>query len=68
MDWHKDISEEALVTMRELGNFGPTVNHGDCLVKGYMNEEKTYLDSNDLRTMAKSLVEVADWLEKRADS
>ena len=67
MEW-KDLSESARNTMEELGDFGPTVNPSHCLVKGYINEEKTYWDSNDLRTIAKSLVEVADWLEKRADS
>ena len=56
--------------MKLLGNFSPTVRKDDRLVKGYMLDEdgsgKVYLSSGDLREIAKSCVEVADWLDKRA--
>lgn len=51
--------------MKELGNFGPTLNPEHGLVKGYMNEEKTYMESADLRRISKALSVVADWLDER---
>lgn len=41
MEW-KDLSVSTRDTMEELGDFGPTVNPAHCLVKGYINEQKTY--------------------------
>lgn len=72
MDWN-DVSKEARDTMNELGGFSPTANPGYREVKGYMVDQdgecgKTYWDSNYLRLMAQHLVEVADWLDKRATS
>lgn len=72
MEW-EEVSKEARETMRQLGFFGPTVNVGDRVVKGYAHwgdEEagKVYLDSKYLREIAPHLVEVADWLDKRAEA
>jgi hypothetical protein len=72
MEW-EEVSEAARDTMRELGFFGPTVNVADRLVKGYGfwgDDEagKVYLSSKDLRTIVPHLVEVADWLDKRAET
>jgi hypothetical protein len=70
MKW-EDLSENALVSMRALGEFGPTVHAAHKQVKGTMYDsdygvDKTYFSSNDLRQMAAGMVEVADWLDKRA--
>lgn len=70
MEW-EDVSTQARSVMKELGNFGPTVNILDRYVKGYTigaggESARTYYDSNDLRVIAASCVEVADWLDKRA--
>lgn len=70
MKW-QDLSESALRTMTDLGNFGATVNAQNREVKGYTLDSdgdagKTYYNSQDLRLMAQDLIEVADWLDKRA--
>jgi hypothetical protein len=70
MKW-EDLTESARNTMKELGNFGPTVNIENREVKGYTLDAegdagKTYWSSQDLRLMAQDFVEVADWLDKRA--
>jgi hypothetical protein len=71
MKW-EDLSEHAHRAMKELGNFGPTINVDQKLVKGYMFDDecghnvKTYFGSDDLRDMAAGMAEVADWLDKRA--
>lgn len=66
-------SENARTAMFELGNCGPTARARDREVKGYsLNEDgdtaSFYRDSNDLRSMARGLHEVADWLDDRAKS
>jgi hypothetical protein len=69
----EDLSERAHRVMKELGNFEPTVNVEQKLVKGYMfddecgHDAKTYFGPDDLRQMAAGMVEVADWLDKRAE-
>lgn len=72
MDWHNDISNSAKETMKFLGNFGPTINEQSRHVKGYMHDEegfgKVYLSACDLREIAASCNEVADWLDKRAEA
>lgn len=69
MKW-EDVSEAARNVMKDMGNFSPTVNASQKMVKGYMNDEdgvcKCYFDSNDLRSIAAGCTEVADWLDKRA--
>lgn len=70
-DWDSDVSEDARKTMDELGSFSPTVRVEEKLVKGYMLDRdgeagKTYFSSADLRLMAAHFVEVADWLDRRA--
>ncbi len=67
-----DLSECALHVMRDLGNFGPTVNPENREVKGYMLDPdgdcgKCYYNSNDLRLVAQGCIEVANWLDKRAE-
>lgn len=71
MNW-EDISENAGYWMEFLGTFGPTVHVNNREVKGYMLTEgredcRTYLTSSDLREFASALIEVADWLDKRAE-
>lgn len=65
MEW-EDLSEYTRVTMEELGDFGPTVNVKNCEIKGYMQDGKVYWNSVDLRAIANSCIEVADWLDNRA--
>lgn len=58
--------------MKFLGNFGPTVNVENRQIKGYMLDPddgeggKVYLDSNELRALAESCEEMAEWLDARA--
>lgn len=72
MDWDKDISNSAKGTMKFLGDFGPTVHAQSREVKGYMHDDegggKVYLDAGELREIAASCNEVADWLDKRAEA
>lgn len=72
MEW-EEVSGEARKTMNRLGFFQPTLNVADRTVKGYArwgDEEagKVYLDSENLREIARHVVEVADWLDKRAST
>ena len=72
MEWD-DISDKGKAWMRDLGNFGPTVNVKERTVKGYMLDKygeggKTYFDSADLRGLAAACNEVADWLDARSDA
>ena len=71
-DFEREVAENSRAWMRTLGNFTPTVNPLYREVKGSMlgahgEAEKTYFDSKELRELAKACVEVADWLDKRAD-
>ena len=72
MDWDKDISNTAKGIMKFLGDFGPTVHAQNREVKGYMTDDegcgKVYLDAGQLREIAASCNEVADWLDKRAEA
>jgi len=68
MNYKQDISPEALETMELIGYFSPTVNIERRQVKGYVDDCKCYLDSKELREMSKHFIEVADWLDKRAES
>lgn len=68
-----ELSERALETMAELGNFGPTVNVQDRQMKGYTLDSdgevsKTYLSATDMRRIAADLLEAADWLDARASA
>ena len=64
--------DRAFELMRDLGNFGPTVNVKDRMVKGYTHVDgegaKTYWTSDDLRAIAEACVYVAGWLDDRAES
>ncbi|HUU95082.1 MAG TPA: hypothetical protein VM487_05025 [Phycisphaerae bacterium] len=66
MEW-TDVSPEARATMTGLGHFSPTVDAADKSVKGYV-EGKVYWTSTDLREMSAHMVEVADWLDQRAQA
>lgn len=71
MDWNKDLSETAKEWMEKLGDFSPTVNVRDKLIKGYMydgsgDDSRVYFDSSDLKGLAAACLEVSDWLENRA--
>ena len=71
-DFEREVSEGSRAWMRTLGNFGPTVNPIYREVTGYMlgdsaEAEKTYYDSGELRELAAACIEVADWLDKRAE-
>ena len=71
MKW-ESLSKKARDAMKELGNFGPTVNPADRLVKGWNYDDacgttvKTYYTSADLRRIAAACDEAAYWLDKRA--
>jgi hypothetical protein len=72
MEWKNDISDEHKEQMRLLGGFSPTSNAEQRLAKGYMADDeggtsRVYLSANDLRKLASACVEVAYWLDKRAD-
>ena len=73
MKW-EDLGEKARDVMKELGNFWPTVNAASREVKGATYDDecggavKTYYTSTDLREIAAACVEVADWLDTRADT
>lgn len=69
-EWQK-LPTNALDVMKELGNFGPTVNAMQREVKGYMLDDEgdgvsRYWTSDDLRNIANVCNEVADWLDQRA--
>jgi hypothetical protein len=64
MHW-SDVSDEARITMKELGDFVPTIREDQREIKGYI-DGKCYYTSDELRRMAIHFIEVADWLDKRA--
>ena len=72
MDWDKELSANAMVWMKFLGDFSPTCNEARKELKGYMFDEsgggKAYIYSGELRELARACIEVADWLDKRAES
>ncbi len=74
MEWINDISRAAREIMAWMGNFSPTVHAKDRQVKGYIADSNTgdggkeYCTSADLRGIAAACTEVADWLDKRAET
>lgn len=68
-----DLSLGARSWMEQLGAFVPTIHDANREVKGMLwNEDegtasKAYLHSRDLRMLALACVEVADWLDRRAE-
>lgn len=65
------LSPNAKEALRVIGNFGPTVNASERLVKGYSEwgdgeGGKVYLDPDALRSLASGLAEAADYLDARA--
>lgn len=68
----KELSIEAQQWLQVIGNFEPTINTADCLMKGWSMDEdgypcKTYYNNEDFRSMSHAANEIADWLEERAD-
>jgi hypothetical protein len=72
MEWN-ELSKATLEAMEVIGNYGPTANPEGRTVKGYTWDAddgcggQCYLDSRDLREIAVACIEVADWLDKRAE-
>lgn len=71
MEW-QEVSERARETMELIGKYGPTNTAAWREVKGWCLDDdgepiKCYLTAAELRLMAVDLVEVADWLDKRAE-
>ena len=69
----KDLSITAKQHLSFLGNFGPTTVTANREVKGQLVDEDncgctTYLNSTELRDVAVSLLEVAQWLDDRANA
>ena len=62
------ISKESKAELDNLGNFSPTCNVKDKLLKGYLEEGRCYIDSKGCRAISKALLEAAEFLENRADS
>lgn len=71
MNW-TDVSQKARDVMKEFGNFSPTVHAANKEVKGYTHDDegggKCYWSSDDLRGIAAACIEVANWLDKRAEA
>jgi len=70
-EW-KDLPASTLQAMKDLGNFGPTANAHNREIKGYMHHDngddgRTYFDSHELRVLAVACIDVADWLDARAN-
>lgn len=70
-----DLSLGARSWMEQLGDFLPTIHDANREVKGWLfdadatsNVRKTFWHSRDLRMIALSCVEVADWLDRRAET
>lgn len=63
-----DLTRVAQDAMHLLGDAGPTVHPQNREIKGYVDDEKTYFSSQDLRELAEGLIEVAAWLDERATS
>lgn len=62
----RELTERQLNALEFLGNFGPTTVEKNCEVKGWMDGDKVYLNSTDLRDLADNLTSIAQWLDERA--
>ena len=72
-DFEREVSESSRGWMRTLGNFSPTVLTERREIGGVTVDDdgelvKTYFDSKELRELATACIEVADWLDLRADT
>lgn len=69
--WDFDLLKEQKPNVSEamgaIGDAGPTVRVSDKLVKGWVDGDKVYYSSDDVR-IADGLMEVAKWLDCRAMS
>lgn len=67
-----ELTPDTLEIMQDLGNFTPTSRIQDKLVKGYTYDDngeggKTYWSSDHLRDIVNACIEVADFLDERAN-
>lgn len=72
LEW-EELPPDVLAEMDGLGNFSPTVHPLSREVKGYMlcddgDDGRVYWSSSDLRRTAAACMQVADWLDARADA
>lgn len=70
MEW-TDVSFDARLWLDTLGSFSPTVRAEARELKGrlpaeYGEDGTAYFNADDLRKIAESFNEAADWLDKRA--
>lgn len=71
MYW-SDVSDLSRAWMTLMGDFSPTAQPEKKMLKGRINDpfledDRTYYDSGELRELAAACTEVADWLDKRAE-
>ena len=70
----ENLSPRALKTLELLGDFEPTSNPSKKSIKGCLmlsvggRESQVYLTAKELRDMAGDFLEIADWLERRANN
>lgn len=70
----ENLSPRALKTLEFLGDFEPTSDPSKKAIKGWFmlsvggRESQVYLNAKELRDMAGDFLEVADWLERRANN
>lgn len=70
----ENLSPRALKTLEFLGDFEPSSEPSKKSIKGWLmlgvggRESRVYLDAKELRDMAGDFLEIADWLERRANS
>ena len=63
----REFTISELATLELLGDFQPTVNPLDCMLKGSIDGHKEYISSTSLREMADALNSIAQWLDERAN-
>lgn len=70
MNW-SELTQETRDVMEELGNFKPTNTSKNKEIKGYKQDGEgtvsIYYNSSDLRIVAAACIEVAEFLDKRAE-
>jgi len=69
----ENLSPRALKTLEFLGDFDPTDDPSKKSMKGWMSggvhgETKVIIDAKEFKDMAGDFLEIADWLERRANN
>jgi len=68
----ENLSPRALKTLEFLGDFDPTDDPSKKSMKGWISEggreSRAYIDAKEFREMAGDFLEIADWLERRANN